>query len=127
MRRFRPMTGVLPGWKTIADPIQRKRRQGNSCSHKLEEFLEEYLKVSKLREKPDTPLSQRRVIAMAIIETTPKHAKPESGMTPRLDTASAANKTSQMDSKPAIGGVMRGKCRRNMGTSHAAAIAKRFY
>jgi hypothetical protein len=57
---------------------------------------------------------------MAIIETTPKYAKPESGMTPRLDTAAAANKTSQMDSKPAIGGVMRAKCRRNMGTSHAA-------
>ena len=57
---------------------------------------------------------------MAIIKTTPKYAKPESGMTPRLDTDVASNNTSQIESKPANGGVIRAKCRRNIGASHAA-------
>jgi hypothetical protein len=57
---------------------------------------------------------------MAMIKTTTKYVKPESGMTPRLDTDAASNNTSQIESKPANGGVIRAKRRRNIGASHAA-------
>src|SRR5271166_2921353 len=58
---------------------------------------------------------------MALSKTTPKYVKRESGMTPRLDTDAASNNTSQIKSKPANGGVIRAKRRRNIGASHAAS------
>src|SRR5208337_4717702 len=59
--------------------------------------------------------------AKAMTKATPKYVKPESGMTSKLETAAVAAKTSQIDPKPANGGVIRANRKRNMGASHAAS------